>query len=439
MIMKQKLIIAVLASVVMMPWLGADAAERKVHLSVSADGCATITVDAPADADVEVEGSFAPLKRIADTKVAPIIRREEMPMKRADGVWTYTTPSLDSELYTFRIRVDDGFVTDTLVSPLMRDVDCYYNYFIVDGFPGSYYADADSVAARGHLEKVWYPSAIEGMKQRRMTVYTPAGYSTEKRYPVLYLLHGSGGDENAWTDCGRAAQILDHLIAEGKAVPMIVVMPNGNSELDAAPGESPYMQRQPSANNVKSMLGVIESAFADEVVAYVDAHYPTVATKQGRAIAGLSLGGLQTIFIAANNPDMFNYVGLFSAQTTNMLDDTSIGNLKSLSGGASKLLKNIPFVSDSKLSKKLQRIDERMTKVEVYKNLDEKLARQFASAPALYYIAVGCDDFTLKLNDDFRKRLDAAGYQYLYNPTSGGHSWENWRRYLLDFAPRLFK
>ena len=199
------------------------------------------------------------------------------------------------------------------------------------------------------------------------------------------------------------------------------------------------MQRQPSANNVKSMLGVIESAFADEVVAYVDAHYPTVATKQGRAIAGLSLGGLQTIFIAANNPDMFNYVGLFSAQTTNMLDDTSIGNLKSLSGGASKLLKNIPFVSDSKLSKKLQRIDERMTKVEVYKNLDEKLARQFASAPALYYIAVGCDDFTLKLNDDFRKRLDAAGYQYLYNPTSGGHSWENWRRYLLDFAPRLFK
>ena len=128
-------------------------------------------------------------------------------MKRADGVWTYTTPSLDSELYTFRIRVDDGFVTDTLVSPLMRDVDCYYNYFIVDGFPGSYYADADSVAARGHLEKVWYPSAIEGMKQRRMTVYTPAGYSTEKRYPVLYLLHGSGGDENAWTDCGRAARI----------------------------------------------------------------------------------------------------------------------------------------------------------------------------------------------------------------------------------------
>ena len=134
-----------------------------MHLSVSADGCATITVDAPADADVEVEGSFAPLKRIADTKVPPIIRREEMPMKRADGVWTYTTPSLDSELYTFRIRVDDGFVTDTLVSPLMRDVDCYYNYFRVDGFPGAYYADTDSVAARGHLEKVWYPSAIDVM------------------------------------------------------------------------------------------------------------------------------------------------------------------------------------------------------------------------------------------------------------------------------------
>ena len=118
----------------------------------------------------------------------------------------------------------------------------------------------------------------------------------------------------------------------------------------------------------------------------------------------LTIRALQTIFIAANNPDMFNYVGLFSAQTTNMLDDTSIGNLKSLSGGASKLLKNIPFVSDSKLSKKLQRIDERMTKVEVYKNLDEKLACQFASAPALYYIAVGCDDFTLKLNDAYGNR-----------------------------------
>jgi enterochelin esterase family protein len=232
---------------------------------------------------------------------------------------------------------------------------------------------------------------------RRMTVYTPAGYeSSSRRYPVLYLLHGMGGDEEAWTSLGRAAEILDNLIAEGRAEPMIVVMPNGNAAMQAAPGESSTGLIAPEFNLPHTMDGLFESSFMD-IVKWVDRTYRTRANKQSRAIAGLSMGGFHSMTISRANPDAFAYVGLFSAATE-------------------------PFKS-----------------AEVYENADAKLAAQFAKKPALYWIGIGRDDFLYDANTIYRAKLDDNGYRYTYYESDGGHCWRNWRVYLTEFVPLLFK
>ena len=276
-----------------------------------------------------------------------------------------------------------------------------------------------------------------------MSIYTPSSYLTkkEKRFPVLYLLHGSGGDENAWIEFGRAVEILDNLIAQNKCAPMIVVMPNGIADREAAPGENPYSDKKASSVNVESMLGKIEKSFVPEVVSYVDSHYRTINDKQGRAIAGLSLGGLHTLFISANNPTYFDYIGLFSAQTTNTLNKKKIENAEKLAKGIENITDVFPFLSKGKLGEKLSSLTDGISggDLSIYNDLDEKLAAQFQNPPQLYYIAVGKDDFVKKLNDDFRLKLADKGYKYYYHETDGGHSWGNWRKYLVDFLPRIFK
>ena len=234
---------------------------------------------------------------------------------------------------------------------------------------------------------------------RRLTVYTPAGYETSgKRYPVFYLLHGMGGDENAWSELGRTAQILDNLIAQGKAKPMIVVMTNGNAALEAAPGESSLGFAAPNMNLPKTMEGSFETAFPD-VVKFIDKTYRTQANKKGRAIAGLSMGGYHSMHISKQYPDMFDYVGLFSAAIMPNKD----------------------------------------VKSPIYDNLEAKLKTQFAKKPALYYIAIGNKDFLFQANSDYRKMLDEKGYKYEYYETGEGHIWKNWRIYLTEFAPKIFK
>ena len=148
----------------------------------------------------------------------------------------------------------------------------------------------------------------------------------------------------------------------------------------------------------KTMEGSFETAFPD-VVKYIDSHYRTIKSKKARAIAGLSMGGFHSLHISKQNPDMFDYVGLFSAA---ILPD--------------------------------QKIDS-----PIYKDFDAKLKTQFAKKPALYYIAIGNTDFLYKANTDYRKMLDEKGYKYEYFETGEGHIWKNWRIYLTEFAPKLFK
>lgn len=324
--------------------------------------------------------------------VGDFTRRPLAMTKGEKGVWSVTTEPLPSELYHYRFNVDGRKVMDPNNAYLIRNIDEFYPYFIVGGGKADDYMVHD--VPHGTLSKVWYPSPTLGV-QRRMSVYTPAGYEEGRgRYPVLYLLHGMGGDEECWQAFGRAVQILDNLIAEGRAVPMIVVMPNGNTLHKAAPGESDEGMYKPYWCGSKD--GSFEASFGD-IVRYVESHYRTKRRASARAIAGLSMGGGHSLYISASNPGMFDYVGLFS-----------------------------PAVKPREESP-------------LYTDIEGKLAAQFAAEPKLYYIAIGKDDYLMEENIAYRQMLEAEGYPHHYNLTEGAHKWNVWRDYLVDFLPRLFR
>lgn len=365
---------------------------------INADNSVTFRFVAPKAIKVQVTGDFLPTQHIEyelDGRKVSFDAPGVADLKEGEGgVWSYTTEPLASELYNYNFVVDGLSVKDPNNAYIQRDIANLMNYFIIGGGKAENYMVQD--VPHGTVSKIWYPSPNAETKMRRMSVYTPAGYEKSKtKYPVLYLLHGMGGDEEAWLCTGRTAQILDNLIAQGKAVPMIVVMTNGCPQHAAAPGESHEGMFKPY--NVASMGGAFESSFKD-VIAFVDSNYRTIRKSSGRAIAGLSMGGFHSYHISANMPKTFDYVGLFSAAI-------------------------MPHEGVSS---------------PVYDNMDQKLAVLFGNNPKLYYIAIGKTDFLFEANVELRQRLDAAGYPYIYNESEGGHTWRNWRDYLVDFAPRLF-
>ncbi len=407
-------------------------------LVINPDNSVTFNLFMPDADEVVLKGSFIPSKEYIKTEVGTLNKSGKVEMRRQGDVWTYTTDVLPSEFYTYYYEVDGKQIVDPHDPNVVRDIADSLSYFVIKGGIADDYITHN--VPHGSIKKVWYPSTLNGMKKRRMTVYLPKAYSAnaQKRFPVLYLLHGSGGDEDAWVGCGRVVQILDNLIAEGRCEPMIVVMPNGNVGLAAAPGSDPKNPNQkPSAMNTNSMLGQIESVFMDEIVDYVDVNYRTINDKAHRAIAGLSLGGLHTLFISLNNPTKFDYVGLFSAQTTNALNNKRIGGMQKIGEAWNELKSNLPFIGGGSVDRKISSLTSE--KLNIYNDVDNKLKIQFSTAPRLYYIAVGKDDFVKKLNDDWKKKLDAKGYKYYYNETDGGHTWENWRKYLVDFLSRIFR
>ena len=286
---------------------------------VNPDGTVTFNLFAPKAVKVEVTGDFLPTRPVEipgrGTYDAPgVAALTEGP----DGVWTYTTGKLAPELYSYTFNIDGMTgVKDPANIYVNRDIVSFANIFIVSeqkGDKGDLYRVNE--VPHGNLSKVWYNSPTLKM-QRRMTIYTPPGYDKGGKYPVLYLLHGAGGDENAWSELGRAAQILDNLIAMGKAKPMIVVMPNGNPNCQAAPGEWSFGMYTPGFGNsgtgpTTPAVATIPASFMD-IVNYVDANYRTVKKREGRAVCGLSMGGGHTFAISLAYPTTFDYYGLFSA------------------------------------------------------------------------------------------------------------------------------
>ena len=372
--------------------------QQIISPEINADNSVTFRYQAPKAIKVQVTGDFLPTTPMEfngfkfDAPGIADLKEGE------NGIWEFTSEPLESELYNYSFIVDGLSVKDPNNAYLQRDIASQMNYFIIGGGKADNYMVGD--VPHGTVSRVWYHSDVLG-KDRRMSVYTPAGYENGKgKYPVLYLLHGMGGDEEAWLCTGRAAQILDNLIAQGKAVPMIVVMTNGNTKHQAAPGESCEGMYKPY--NCGSFDTSFEAHFGD-VIAYVDSHYRTIKKASGRAITGLSMGGGHSFQVSLNYPKTFDYVGLFSA---------GIG---------------------------IRRGDGTEMAPEMYENTYEKLDALFANNPKLYYIAIGETDFLYKSNAELREYLDSKGHPYVYVETPGGHIWRNWRIYLNDFAQRIFK
>lgn len=371
-------------------------AAEVVSPQINDDNTVTFRLKAPKAVKVELLGDFLPDRQV-DTPYGKMFMPGIAEFTEKDGVWEYTTEPLKPDLYCYTFVVDGLKINDPSNVHKLRDTGIINDVFIIKGEGnGDLYSVND--VPHGTVSKVWYNSDKLGL-QRRMSVYTPAGYETSgKRYPVLYLLHGMGGDENAWLERGCASQILDNMIASGKVQPMIVVLPNGNPALESAPGCGSDGLTRPITKLPKTMSGEYEEAFP-EIVNFIDRNYRTVKAKKGRAIAGLSMGGYHSLHTSKQYPDMFDYVGLFSAAINPGKDVKSI----------------------------------------VYEDSDKKLARQMAKKPALYWIAIGDKDFLYNDNVEFRKKLDQNGYKYEYHESEGGHTWQNWRAYLSQFLPRLFK
>ena len=367
-------------------------APQVVSPQINEDNSVTFRLHAPKAVRVHVTGDFLPAEGVAKEAVPQFAE-----MTEKDGIWEYTTGPLASELYSYSFIVDGLKILDPNNVYINRDVASVTNIFITGGGQGDLYKVND--VPHGSVTKVWYDSPTLGLK-RRMTVYTPAGYeqNRKQKYPVFYLLHGAGGDEEAWMDLGRTSQILDNLIAQGKAEPMIVVMTNGNAGEVAAPGQGPDGFRTPGFQQKGMMDGAFEMSFAD-VVKFIESNYRVYKDKKHRAIAGLSMGGYHSLHISKYYPDMFDYVGLFSAAAR--------------------------FHEDSESP--------------VYQNEKEQIARQFANAPSLYWIAIGNTDFLYEENVKLRQHFDQMGYPYEYYESEDGHIWRNWRIYLTMFVPRLFR
>ncbi|MCI1779567.1 MAG: alpha/beta hydrolase-fold protein [Bacteroidales bacterium] len=363
---------------------------------INKDNTVTFRYVAPKAHKITITGDFLP-EVPKKTSYGTFDVPGSVEMKEGkNGIWEYTTTPLNPELYSYSFNVDGLSVKDPNNVYLLRDVASVSNIFIIGGGRADLYKVKD--VPHGTVSERWYDSPSLG-KARRMTIYTPAGYEKSKnRYPVLYLLHGVGGDEQAWPTLGRATQIMDNLIAEGKARPMIVVIPNGNPAQQAAPGEGPKGMYKPTMNLPHTMDGTYIMSFPD-IVKFIDANYRTIRKKSGRAIAGLSMGGFHSLYISMNFPDTFDYVGLFSAA----------------------------IIQDSTKTS------------EAFENFDGKIRTFFAGKPELYFIAIGNRDFLYKANKEFRKKLDDNGFKYEYYESGQGHIWRNWRIYLTKFVPELFK
>ncbi len=367
----------------------------------TADGRVTFRLMAPAAAKVTLNGDW--------------IGATDLPMTRgADGVWSTTIGPLKPELYGYWFMVDGVRALDPNNAETERDGNRFLSLVMVSGPDSDPWTFKD--VPHGTVQQVWYPSPTLKQGQRRMYVYLPPGYEANPgtRYPVLYLLHGGGGDEDAWTTMGRATIIMDNLIAAGKATPMIVVMPNGNATQTVSQGfgfgPTPSLQQvnAPAPNPAPRPTGAAPAAPAPrppqpyagsypeslvkDVIPFVERTYRVQADPAHRAVAGLSMGGGHTVAATNNNPDTFDYIGVFSAGF-NRNDPAALAQLAKLGGGNVKL----------------------------------------------YWTGVGDTDFAKDGTKGLHQALEAAKVPTAYKEIPGNHYWFLWRNFLADFAPRIFR
>ena len=335
--------------------------------------------------------------------------------KDENGVWSVTVGPLPAQLWGYWFMVDGVKALDPGNAEIQRDGARFDNLLFISG-PESDLWEFKNVP-HGTIHQVWYPSPTLKQDRRRMYVYTPPGYeASNDRYPVLYLLHGGGGDEDAWVTMGRANIILDNLIAQGKAKPMIVVMPNGNATQTVSQGfglgPTPAPQRlvapapppqaakpapgapaaAPAPRPPQPYEGSYPHSLVQDVIPFVEKHYRVIANRDNRAIAGLSMGGGHTTMATNNNPGVFGYIGVFSA-------------------GAR--------TTDEALVKQLTTLKE--------------------SGVKLYWVGVGAQDMALEGSRNLAALVKKIGFNTVYREIPGTHYWFIWRVFLGEFGSLLFK
>jgi enterochelin esterase family protein len=350
-----------------------------VSPSVAADGRVTISVYAPKASEVSVIGDWQ-------------LTRDPLALqKTTDGIWSIEVGPLPADFYSYTLLVDGVRTLDPKNPTIKQGNASVDNMFLLPG-EGIAFAENQPVP-HGAIRQVWYQSSTLGM-QRRMHVYTPPGYDeSDAAYPVLYLLHGGGDEDSGWSTIGRAGFVLDNLLAAEKAVPMLVVMPNGSlppAAASATPGAPPDFAAA-QARFVPELM--------NDVIPFVEKTFRARANPNDRALAGLSMGGLQTTLVFTRNPGTFNYVAIWSAGLFQQAPENFVAQ-------------NSDFLGQ---------------------------ARQINRSVKLLSIVVGEDDFARPGSEALAAVLAEHGITHELALTSGGHTWINWRRYLNAVAPRLFR
>ena len=329
------------------------------------------------------------------------------------GVWSTTIGPLAPQLWGYWFMVDGAKALDPSNAETQRDGARYDNLLMISG-PESEWWDFKDVP-HGTVQAVWYPSPTLKLASRRMMVYTPPGYETStQKYPVLYLLHGGGGDEDAWLTMGRANIIMDNLIAAGKAKPMIVVMPNGNATQTVsqgfgfgptparqsvqAPAPPPVQAEQAGraggagrGGAPQPYAGSYPESLVKDVIPFVEKRFRVQATKEERAIAGLSMGGGHTLAATNNNPGTFAYIGVFSSG---------------------------PQVVDETFQKQLEAVK--------------------AGGVKFYWLGAGSTDMARDRTVTLSELVKKDGFNTTYREIPGRHYWFLWRDFLVHYAQIAF-
>ncbi|MBL8241319.1 MAG: esterase [Bryobacterales bacterium] len=340
------------------------AAQNVVSPEVAADGRVTFRLAAPKAADVLFYGDWMP---VGTSK----------PMaKGANGVWSITTEPLTPSVYIYHFVVDGVTMADPVNPRMKLRARTSASLLEVPG-DGNAVWQARNVP-HGTVEINYQKSKVLNGETRWVWIYTPPGYaaSGSRKFPVLYLFHGSNDTAGGWVLAGHANFILDNLIAEKKAEPMIVVMPFGH----AVPFGSP---RELQAKNVD----VYEQYLLEDVMPMVRAKYRIAGTRAKTAIAGLSMGGGQSLGIGMKHLDLFSAIGSFSAAVPQGLEN----NIEALK-----------------------------------------------KANPLLWVACGKEDSLFQRSADLAAKLKAAGVNHTWQATPGAHTYTVWRQYLAEFAPLLF-
>jgi len=367
-------------------------AAAKVHSpEVMADGRVALRIYAPKANEVLVNGNWPNGRGVAMTK-------------DASGLWSHTTAPLQPELWGYTFSVDGEKTLDTNNYNVVRDGVGFSNSVLVLG-------DASAVfqpqrVPHGTVSAIWVPSTA--MKTpRRAYIYTPPGYEdSAAKYPVLYLLHGSGGDEEAWPIHGIANVIMDNLIAQGKAKPMIVVMPNAYpSEIATLDVAGPRTAPPPGVGSGGGNYDASEKDIVGDLVPFVDKHFRTIPNRENRALAGLSMGAGITTNVGLKRLDVFSSAGIMSSG--------GFTSSATSPGGVAVIEKIAPdfFTNPDATNKKIH----------------------------VLFFSVGTEDPRFPALNQLSEQLHSRKINFVYKTYPGQHEWKVWRHSLVDMAPLLFR